>query len=479
MYLYINQRYFHLNIFQRKKENYNSIFQSSSSLLESVNYMVQRTNLTNIIYIGNIDKNILESRPSETYLYFIGNRELLKEKEIKDLTIINHNIAEGLPRLDRKILENSVVVVDSVIENLNNPNPFLKGLSKWSKVVPSIFLSTPNNIKSLSESSWSISDLKEELNRLGFKGGFYGYIPRELYEEKTEILYIGGKLSNFSHKNKELKICAIISTSNEEDIIEQVCKYLLSQNVDVHVIDNWSTDQTLNIVKKLSENDRRITYEIFPEKDIKQHTWFDMLARKVEYSLSNEYDWYIHYDADEMREGCFSYSIKKEISFVDSLGFNAIDHTVIDFRPTKEGFIKGTDPEEYFTYFEFGGRPGHFVQIKAWKKIPGIAYDLSTSGGHSISFEGKRVYPYKFLLKHYPIRSLEHMKRKILIDRLPRYEKGKKELGWHTHYDKYSNLKKFNLWKKENLLEWRDDFKERYLLERLFGVNIQKEKTDE
>jgi hypothetical protein len=271
-------------------------------------------------------------------------------------------------------------------------------------------------------------------------------------------------------------VCAILATYNEEDIIGQVCKYLLDQGIYVHIIDNWSTDSTLTIVKSLDKGNEDLSYELFPREDQKRFVWFDMLNRKVQYAKSSDYDWYIHYDADEIRESCWDVPLIEGINRIDQLGYNAIDHTVIDFRPIKDDFDVNQKPDEFFKHFEFGKRPGHFAQVKGWKNSPSIDYDLSSTGGHAIGFNNIKIFPYKFLLKHYPLRSLEQMKRKIFKDRLPRFEDEKKERGWHTHYDKY--IKKENelkLWKADELIKYDKGFHEQFLLERLFGINIRKD----
>lgn len=453
--------------FLRKKiGKYKSRSLNNEALSELIDYMVRRTPLSNVIFLGNTYEIPEEAQDVE--YSFIGDSKALNKAEGGGLNIINHNIKEGLPKIKKEILKESIVVLDSVLTELKNTKKLLKSLSKWAEIVPCILISTPNGELLKSTRGLSRETLEELLRNSSFKGGFYGYVPRELHSEKSDLLYIGGYLSNFKKVKKKLKVCAILATYNEEDIIGQVCKYLLDQGIYVHIVDNWSNDRTLEIVKSLEEGG---------EKDKRELLLFDMLNRKIEYSLVNDFDWYIHYDADEIREGSFqSYNLLENIKFVDSLGFNAIDHSLVDFRPTSNSFNYNEDLKKFFKYFEFGRRPGHFAQIKAWKKISKVKYDLSTAGGHVIYFEGQRLFPYKFLLRHYPLRSLEHMRKKIFQDRLPRFETGKKEHGWHTHYDKYIKKEnKLKLWKADELTKYDNGFYEQFLLERLFGINIEKE----
>jgi hypothetical protein len=312
------------------------------------------------------------------------------------------------------------------------------------------------------------SNLEQKYN--GFKGTLRESVARE---EADYFLYIGGSLTNINDfKGINKKVCAIVSAYEDEDIIEEVCNYLLGQDVHVHVIDNWSKDGTYAILKKLSSENSRITYERFPRKPSGEYLWAQILRRKEEYAQQSNFDWYIHYDSDEIRESSWrNYNLREAISFVDSLGYTAIDHTVLDFRPVNDDFVKGRSLLESFSFFEFGNRLGHFAQVKAWKNLGPV--DLVSSGGHMADFEGRKIFPFKFLLRHYSLRNREQMKKKIFKDRLPRIHKEKKKLGWHIQYDSFAKEReKIKLWKKKDLLRYETTFYEKYLLERLTGINI-------
>ena len=110
---------------------------------------------------------------------------------------------------------------------------------------------------------------------------------------------------------------------------------------------------------------------------------------------------------------------------VDSLGYTAIDFTVLNFAFTEDSHNRTIDPEK-FRHCDFGRNYGHFRQVKAWKNGVGTV-DLSSSAGHEALFHGRKIYPLKFLTKHYPLRSIEQANRKVYIERLPRGEKEKNE----------------------------------------------------
>ena len=117
--------------------------------------------------------------------------------------------------------------------------------------------------------------------------------------------------------------------------------------------------------------------------------------KNVERTIKNtNYDWYTHYDADEIRISPIKgMTLQEYISYVDKLGYNAIENTVIDFRIVNS--TKGKNIFNDDTYFEFGRRSGHFVQVKTYKR--NINMDLASSGGHNCMFEGRKLFPLKIL----------------------------------------------------------------------------------
>lgn len=111
--------------------------------------------------------------------------------------------------------------------------------------------------------------------------------------------------------------------------------------------------------------------------------------------------------------------------------------------------------------------------MKAWKR-QAVPVDCATSGGHEVTFPERRVYPFKFLLRHYPIRSQEHGEKKVFKDRLPRFSPELRKIGWHVQYDSFERGYSF-LHDPQALLRYdSSDFAERYLLERISGVGIKR-----
>ena len=163
----------------------------------------------------------------------------------------------------------------------------------------------------------------------------------------------------------------------------------------------------------------------------------EILKRKEELSKELDADWFIHNDADEICESPWKdISLKDGLYIVDQLGFNAIDYAVLEFQPIDNDFQPGSDLVEYFQYFFFDDAKMDYYHTNTWKNLD-IPINLSDTGGHTINFPGRKVFPYQFILKHYPIRSQAHGERKIHRERQSRYNPLEREKGWHVQYDRY------------------------------------------
>ena len=231
------------------------------------------------------------------------------------------------------------------------------------------------------------------------------------------------------------RVLAIVTTFNEADIVEPLLDRLLEDDIWVHVIDNWSSDGTLEQIQARVATGR-LSLERYPAEG--PSPYFELralLARVQEYAHRSGADWVIHHDADEIRQSPWpGVSLRHALFSVDRFGFNCIDHTVLNFMPIDDDFVEGGDLERHFRFFEFGDVASHFLEQKAWKPQRELV-EIASTGGHEAAFSARRVFPYKFLLRHYPIRSQQHGERKIYRERQGRFHPGERAKGWHIHYD--------------------------------------------
>lgn len=256
----------------------------------------------------------------------------------------------------------------------------------------------------------------------------------------------------------KLIIVAIISAFNEGDTIYHVIGDLIKNGISIYLIDNSSTDNTYEQASKwLGKGLLHI--EKFPDdcgypaRSKKEYVWGDILKRKEELAYQLNADWFIHADADEFRESPFpGTNLAEGIAIVDNWGYNAINFELFNFRPIDNSFKEGDDVRKYLKHFEHGQWFDR-NQIKAWKKQP-QRINLVSSGGHIVQFPECKIFPVPFILKHYPIRSDIQGKRKVFKDRLPRFSKEEKAIGWHVQYDTISKKEETFLYNADELTEY-------------------------
>ncbi|MSM38218.1 MAG: glycosyltransferase [Geobacter sp.] len=258
----------------------------------------------------------------------------------------------------------------------------------------------------------------------------------------------------------KFRIVAIISAYNEEDVIYQVIGDLVQQNIEVYLIDNRSKDRTVEEASRWLGRGL-IGFETFPpeigsDQESERFVWTDILKRKEQLALELGADWYIHHDADEFRESPFPLvSLYSGIKLADFFGFNAIDFALLNFRPTNNDFTKEDDVRKQLVSFDWGA-DFDSLQIKSWKNS-GNPVDLTTHGGHSVLFPHRRIFPLKFVLRHYPIRSQLHGMEKVLNNRKMRFVEEERCKGWHLQYDSIDEEYDF-LYKPENLHKYHPVF---------------------
>jgi SAM-dependent methyltransferase len=398
------------------------------------------------------------------------------------------DIEHGEPlQLDEEVLRNAIIICADVIEHLKNPASLLHNLQKWLEIAPVVLLSTPErdlvrgvehmgpppNQSHLRE--WNESELRQLLVEFGFKIGFLGLtMNNDQNLEKKTLLAVLENPKAFVLKtaSDNFKIIAFMSTFNEEDIIADSISRLIKQGIKVYLLDNWSTDATAERAKPFLGHGV-IGIEKYPQGGhLDFYDWRGLLRRVEELARKIPADWYIHHDVDEIRESPWpEVNLKDAIYTVDMSGYNCIDHTVIQFEPVDDSFVVGNDIGKHFTHWQFGTNPGHFVQIKAWKNMH-RPISLAETGGHNAQFEGRQIFPYKFLLRHYPIRSQLHGNKKIILERIPRFSPEERAMGWHNHYDDIQDGYCFIKDPKKLHLFSAEQFYKEFLIERLSGVGV-------
>ena len=358
----------------------------------------------------------------------------------------------------------SIVICSDVIEHLADPSHLAALLKACFERGAIVLTSTPDRVRLWGPDhkgpppnpahirEWTLDEYVRFLDESGLPTFWAGYTYNNNIDRRpvTILTIHDPKLVSAGSDLKERPL-AILSTFNEEDVIGEVLQDWIEQGCDIHLLDNWSTDATVEVALAMQDQfPDRIKVEHFPERHTTVSQWGRILARKEEIASSWPGRWIIHTDADEIRRPpATDLTMAQGLAMAEAYGSNRVSFNLLNYRPTSaEPFRSGT-LRSAFKHFEFGNLPGHFVQAKAWKQGD-TRVDLAGSAGHSVQFSGARDFPYRFLLKHYPVRSEAHGKLKILIERRSRWDAEERARGWHIHYDLFDDHSSF-VWSEQGL----------------------------
>jgi hypothetical protein len=339
--------------------------------------------------------------------------------------LVEGKIADNLPVVPRSILSNAIVICADAAPLLGRTNVLLGQLAGLSRECPLLMLAkhvdssgpTDERRGTAAVGHRSLAGCDQLLRSHEVAPFLLGFtIDRG---SKSASLAISGTLAAPPVPARLVRVLAIIHVYNEHDILEAAVSHLLAQGVDVKVVDNWSSDGSYEIARSLATRDSRVKVERFPANGPSDYFDLKQILANVEcIARQSDHDWLIHHDTDEIRESPWpALTLQQAISAVDAAGFSAIDFTIVEFKVTADGFEAGMDPARFFTHYEFARLAPHFLQIKAWKNQGPV--NLSVWGHHAVT-EGQRIFPIKFLLKHYPLRSVRQAKEKLFKNRAPR-----------------------------------------------------------
>jgi hypothetical protein len=465
-----------------------------SPAFEFLLHLIQRAGVKRIICVGgNAAKHLLSIKPNLEIVQFgpsAGSPEWLRpeEDESPPIRFIEADLEQSFV-IDQALLEDAIVVCLDVLDQLQNPDPLINTLAHARRHCKFMLITVADRVRTagftFSESSenarshlkWSAEEFFQALVKAGFpQSMLFGFTSNSAgVDPKNSILVIAGREAEPNVVPGDFRVAAIINLFNEIDIIETTVRYLADQGIEVHLFDNWSNDGSFELCQRLLEQKLVKSILRFPVQKTNDYEWAKQLENTAEYAAQLDVNWAIHYDADEIRCSPWqNLNLFEAIKFVDSLDYTAIDFTVLDFRFTADNDIKNFSLDE-FKLFEFGRHQANFTQIKAWKNWHQLI-ELAESGGHEAVFAQRRVYPLKFLTKHFSLRSIKQASKKIFHDRLPRIIKERVERGWHVHFDQYKYLHSIEPWKPYELTIYDETtFQFDFIVERLSGVGVRRE----
>ncbi len=251
----------------------------------------------------------------------------------------------------------------------------------------------------------------------------------------------------FSKSHKNIRITALLVIRDEEIYLNKCLDYLLDAGMQIVIIDNGSSDKSLEIIQSYIDEGKPI--KVFDHPYEGYFNLEALLERLEEITEDIDTDWFLRTDADEIMEapGQFS-NLAEGIAHVDSQGYNTINFDELVFVPyKKEQSYIGKDYETEMKFYYFH-EPSPLRLMRAWKKTKHKA-NFAAYAGHLTTFEGRNIYPENFILKHYIFLSYEYGLIKYTSQI---FTKKSIDKGWHSN--------RYYLSSSSIILPGRNDLKE-------------------
>jgi glycosyltransferase involved in cell wall biosynthesis len=227
----------------------------------------------------------------------------------------------------------------------------------------------------------------------------------------------------------------LMAVFNEADILAECLQYHIAAGLEFLIVDNGSSDDSVSIAEGYLGRGvlgiRRIPTETY--------RWAYLLDTLLEWSEDFNPKWCFLVDADTFLEPPSpDITLKGAVQEVERQGYNVINFDHFEFWPVGDELPEEPEVRSRITHYTWADDK----QEKAWRACQGTRN--SRLGGHAIDFPSdipKLVFPDKFVLRHYRIRSYEHGLRKVFAERLPRF--AGEPSNWHIHYHGFGSDREF------------------------------------
>jgi Glycosyl transferase family 2 len=222
-----------------------------------------------------------------------------------------------------------------------------------------------------------------------------------------------------------MRTIALLATYNEERFITACLGHLTGHGLEVYLIDNESTDGTVELAERFRGRGL-VGIETLPREGV--FSLRKQLARKEELAATLDADWFVHVDADEVRLPPGTKTLAEALAEADRAGYSAVNFQELTFVPTREAPDHDHPDYEQTLRSYYAYLPTFPHRLNAWKRPAVGRTELGWSGGHQVRFPGLRMFPRSFPMRHYLFLSVPHLVRKYADKTFDPAEVGE---GWH------------------------------------------------
>lgn len=223
-----------------------------------------------------------------------------------------------------------------------------------------------------------------------------------------------------------LRAVAIMAVRNERPYLRNCLGHLIDNGIDFYIVDNESTDATLDLLREPHIAEHLVGYERFPFGGA--FDWEGLLRAREQAASKVEADWVMFVSADEIMH---SYrpgeSLAAAIARVDTDGYDVIDFNEFVFLPVETDYVvdcSGWQPLRHYYFFE-----PHSPRLMRARRQSLDASHVA-EGGHVLVGGPFKLSPESFALRHYIVRNQPHASRKYTQRVFRREEIAR---GWHAN----------------------------------------------
>ena len=221
-----------------------------------------------------------------------------------------------------------------------------------------------------------------------------------------------------------MRVVAILGVRNERPYLGNCLDHLIDNGVDFAVVDNDSSDGTVDLLAESRIAPHLVAYERLPFAG--SFALEKLLEAKQRLAGSIDADWVIHLDADEiMHSRKPGEPLSSAIERIASEGFTVVDFEEFVFLPVADAYEVDRGSMQPLRHYYHFAMP-YLPLMRAYKNHVGLGNLLM--GGHLVTGEASKLADEKLVLRHYMFRDQNHAYSKY-ADRV--FAADELQRGWH------------------------------------------------